>query len=991
MPDLQTWSLQCPQTAYGKELLILQTFETALPPEAQLRSLRPELELGAHLAGLDLERAWAIQFRFGRQQQFENEGGSTCDPEALCKPLVHAMAGGPMAGERTLAAPFLAVDRIAGPCAGGRWVFAPCQSRRPLPVELIARLIDFATRSALQLEVAGTLACYHKGERTTIRVAARCRRRTAVGVRIRVEHQGREVFARELSLVAWPSWPCVPRASRPRSKTQEPGMKSGGEASVIEIAVPAKAPGLYTVTATAWEEEGTEEASRAKMALRRMGKMPMPHTGETPVLQRPEPLAFARGGFWVADAALMARPKALTVNRDYFLRDGKPYPVAGTTYMCGEVWRHFLFDPRPAQWEDDFAAMKAAGVNMVRTGVWTGWSRMVDRRGVREPVLRAFEAWLLTAARYDMPVIFTFFAFTPPQWGGKNCYLDPASLEAQERYVGAFAKRFAGAAHLMYDFINEPSFGCPERLWRVTPNYDAFDRQAWEAWSRDRCGDDEELAQRWRRASVGDRSLPELRDFEDRHTFQGARPMAAGDYRLYGQEMFNRWTARMTRAVRRAGSRQLLTVGQDEGATADRPNPWFHGPLVDFTTNHSWWFNDDLLWDSVITKTPGRPNLIEETGMMFFERPSGDPARTLDDCRDLLERKMAFSLAGGCAGFIQWLWKTDPLMPIDNESAVGFYHVDGSEKPELEAFRRVARFFAQAGPHMVGRRAEEVCVVLPHSLMFSVRNLATAATRQAVRTLEYRLGVPCRAVAEHCAAQAKGAKLIILPSPRVLSEECWQALLKLTKAGATLLVTGFVEADEYWRPADRLAAWDLHTAPHTVSREERVAIPGGQTLEFTFAGEHQHRGEKAVPVGPAYLPDRNAEIIPGSRASMPDLQKGAAGTEVRILPHGRGKIVYCPVPAELAQGELQTAGLYRFAAAQAGIECPAGSDAALLVRPVEFGRATLYLLVNESGRAQKARLVGPAGAWRHAVAVEPGRIAMALIDRKSGKVLAEMA
>jgi hypothetical protein len=915
---------------------------------------------------VELRRAWALQFRFGRQAQVADEPGSTGEPEGLCRPLVHAMAGGTDGAGRVLAAPIVAVDRVAGPCAGGRWVFAACQGREPLPAELIAALVEYATRPAVQIEVGGALACYHKGERATIRVAARCRRRTPVSMVLRVEHEGREVLTRELSLVAG----------------------QGGASRAVTVAVPAKAPGLYEITATAWEE-GTEEEDADKMSATRAGEMPA---------TRAEPVAFARGGFWVRDAKLLARQNEtpLTVNRDYFLRGGKPYPVAGSTYMCGEVWRLFLFDPRPAQWERDFADMKAAGVNMVRTGIWTGWKRIFQRGKVSEPVLRAFEAWLLTAARHDMPVIFTFFAFTPPEFGGENCYLDPLSLKAQEQFVGAFAKRFAGAGHLMYDFINEPSFCSPQRLWSVRPNYDASDRQAWEAWSRARCADDEELAERWRRTGAGDRSLPELRDFEDRHTFQGARPMAAGDYRLYGQEVFNRWTARMVRAVRRAGSRQLLTVGQDEGATADRPNPWFHGPLVDFTTNHSWWFNDDLLWDSVITKTPDRPNLIEETGMMFFERPGGEPARTLEGSRNLLERKMAFSLACGCAGFLQWLWKTDPLMPIDNESAVGFFHADGSEKPELEAFRRVAAFLSQAGPHMAGRRAEEACLVLPHSLMYSVRNLATDATRQAVRAMEYRLGVPCRAVSEHRAAEARGAKLILLPSPRVLTQECWRALLGLARAGATLLVTGFVEADEYWRPASRLGAWGLATAPQMVAREERVKLPGGEVLEFTFAGEHQHRGEKAV-LGAVVCPSLGQTTSPHRMASKRGLPQTArqptapcAADEVGVFAHGRGKIIYCPVPAELAQSEEQTAGLYRFAAGEAGVECLPACDAALLVRPVEFARATLYLLVNESGRAQKARLRGPGGAWQHTVAVEPERIAMVLIERKGGKVLAQM-
>jgi hypothetical protein len=96
------------------------------------------------------------------------------------------------------------------------------------------------------------------------------------------------------------------------------------------------------------------------------------------------------------------------------------------------------------------------------------------------------------------------------------------------------------------------------------------------------------------------------------------------------------------------------------------------------------------------------------------------------------------------------------------------------------------------------------------------------------------------------------------------------------------------------------------------------------------------------------------------------------------------------VPAELAQSEQQTAELYRYAAGEAGIECPAGRDAAMLIRPVEFGKSTLYLLINESGRPQSARLPGkgPAGSIR--IDVAPERIAMVLVHRKTGAVLARM-
>ena len=86
--------------------------------------------------------------------------------------------------------------------------------------------------------------------------------------------------------------------------------------------------------------------------------------------------------------------------------------------------------------------MKAAGVNLVRTGIWTGWKRYMPEVGrLDEAALRALDVFLLTARQHDIPVIFNFFAFLPEAWGGENPYLDPRAVAAQQAFLGAFARR----------------------------------------------------------------------------------------------------------------------------------------------------------------------------------------------------------------------------------------------------------------------------------------------------------------------------------------------------------------------------------------------------------------------------------------------------------------------------------------------------------------------------------------------------------------------
>ena len=47
-------------------------------------------------------------------------------------------------------------------------------------------------------------------------------------------------------------------------------------------------------------------------------------------------------------------------------RDGRAFPIVGTTYMASDVHRDFLFEPNVDAWNADFADMKRRGINFVR-------------------------------------------------------------------------------------------------------------------------------------------------------------------------------------------------------------------------------------------------------------------------------------------------------------------------------------------------------------------------------------------------------------------------------------------------------------------------------------------------------------------------------------------------------------------------------------------------------------------------------------------------
>jgi hypothetical protein len=479
--------------------------------------------------------------------------------------------------------------------------------------------------------------------------------------------------------------------------------------------------------------------------------------------------------------------------------------------------------------------------------------------------------------------------------------------------------------------------------------------------------DETKLQEVWGLTSLDAIDLPALADFTDTDIFDRAtRPLAVLEYRLFAQEMFNRWVTEISAAIRANGNRhQLITVGQDEGGLAPQPSPLFHDAVVDFTCVHNWWLNDDLLWDSVLTKSPSKPNLVEESGIMFYETMRRTPGRTEEEARNLLERKIAFAMGADGAGFVEWLWNTNSYIANDNEASIGFFRADGTAKPELEPFRAMAAFWSAHGDLLVGKQLEDVVVVVPQSHLFSVRDFATAATRRAVRVMGYECLTAMRAAGEYALEREfTPARLIVLPCAQVLTEAAWKVLTAAVGRGATLLITGVIDRDEHWIPVERMG---LGAAIAPVAEEETLRLDGAD-VRVAFHNESFQRVEKAVAGG----------------------EKRA---EVRTIPMGAGKVIWCPLPVEVGSENAPVAALYRYALKQAGVApvfSVEAADPAVLIRPSVFDACVLYTLISESGERKRVALTHLENGARITVTLPPQRAAQVLIDRKSGRIVGQL-
>ena len=129
-------------------------------------------------------------------------------------------------------------------------------------------------------------------------------------------------------------------------------------------------------------------------------------------------------------------------------------------------------------------------------------------------------------------------------------------------------------------------------------------------WLRDKYKDLSTLADAWAQTpeelgSFDSIPLPSAADLTYER-YGNPRQVRAVDYNLFAQDMFSRWVQSMVAVIRQSGSSQLIDVGQDEGGVTNRVLNQFYGLAgVSFTTNHTYWQDDALLWDSLAAKRPG--------------------------------------------------------------------------------------------------------------------------------------------------------------------------------------------------------------------------------------------------------------------------------------------------------------------------------------------------------------------------------------------------
>ncbi|WP_274651993.1 alpha-amylase family protein [Paenibacillus humicola] len=946
------WQAEPEQTAYHQQLHIHEALAVDVSAVERL-SANPDLPLFDGDERLfTIEPAFGLALHVTRASDHPAEMGSGGPMDAHLYPLLKGIGGGAL--NRELAAPAVLLEHTKGTFAGGRWALVSQVLRESFwlsgGAEALARWAEFAARGVTELWLKPNYGAFEPGERA--------------GLTLQAQHlpSAREGASDEAG--AWTFKLRVLKAANSAESDPQPFF-AYDEARFAEV----------------WRTETTLTAGR-ELTFRRLQVEPPVEAGfyavECEAVSDTGERRTLRQGFWGFDRELLAAGEHLTADRDYFRKEGRPLPIVGMTYMTSDVARKYLFLPNAAVWDRDMAQMKRAGINLIRTGIWTAWRNIMFVDGhPYEEVLRAIDAFLLTAKRHGLEVTFNFFSFAPELWEGVNPYLDPRSVEAQKRFIAAIVSRHAESKHVHWDLINEPSMFDPNRLFQGPRSArDPFERKAFIEWLQQRHDNISTLQERWNMTpdelpSFDAVQLPEPRSVNFNTT--EITPKRGGpwlDYSLFSMDMHNRWASQLVETIRRIQPEQLVTVGQDEGLGAQRPSPFFYAEAVDYTTVHSWWKMDALVWDGIFAKTADKPNLIQETGIMYVETPDGRAKRSEAELRNILERKYAYSFSTGGAGAVQWIWNINFYMDNINESHIGALRADGTEKPEADVSYDFGAFMRQIRDLFEGRKLEEVAVIFPYSNDFSSRGHAYESTTRLIRTLAYSMNVHPLGLGEYH-LEALGSvrpKLVIVPSPHNFSGAALERLTAYVReSGAALLFTGPLGLDEYWRPAGRLErelGAPAAAAVRNLLREELLELDG-RLLPVSFGGGHIADSCKQAGSGPAQLIDAKL---------------------------GAGRLLWCPLPVELNERGETLEAVYGKALELAGVgrelEWVRGGELpGVYGRKLTFATGALYVFVSELGCDADIEVRDPQTGKRYGFTLEQERTVMFAADA-SGRITA---
>ena len=312
------WHLRPYSVRFIRPLMIDQYQETPGSDGFEFQS-NPDLPL--QLPAFTWKRAFSPVIRLSAVDLY-HRGGAAGSIDARLDTLAWGVKSG-----RKMSAPAIQVDHYRNGFDGGRWILVNADLSQNFfdNPGLVQSLAEQALGGAEEFTVRPTLPLYLHGEPIELQVLWHAAQQTNGTVSLKV--------------ITYPE-------AQPSNR------------STVTAAIPSNEPvvlpgpegkGLYFI--------------------------------EAQLLEGDKIRATYHSGFWIRDEAYLRSGPHLGVNHDYFELDGHPLAVVGTTYMSSEVQRLYFDRPNVYVWNQDLAQIHDAGLNMIRTGWWTGWDKFCDENG----------------------------------------------------------------------------------------------------------------------------------------------------------------------------------------------------------------------------------------------------------------------------------------------------------------------------------------------------------------------------------------------------------------------------------------------------------------------------------------------------------------------------------------------------------------------------------------------------------------------------------
>lgn len=675
------------------------------------------------------------------------------------------------------------------------------------------------------------------------------------------------------------------------------------------------------------------------------------YIGEVSLYAKEGLLEVKRTGFYVlADASvgkIMEHCGGIGIHKgisdEFCVRKEELFPIHGTTYFVTDIHRNCFEHFNLNICMEDMKLLKEDGFNVLRTGKWKDLEGFYQEDGnLRKSSIRALQAFFISAAELGLMVQFVMGNVSFNHWNRESSAIhDPEICGKAQTAVECFVENFKEYSNVLMDVLNEPSYSYQGGWKLARPSYSEYERQNFIKWLKTKY-DHQIIKLRiaWNISSDEVQSFEEIKLPQEEafdkalyRTEQRTNHILIADFFQFARESYHGWIQRMSKIARERGPEMLVIMGRDESLRIPSEQDMMYERDLDMVCWHQWNYNGAIFTEQMLNRVPGEVCCAQEIGIYQYDSIRGGKRYTEQEIGISLERKLIYSLGN----WVQWQAFHDPYMGELSENSLGLFRADKTITPAWEIGTKLlakeeANKEYQTGGQIVN---PPILTLYPASWYFGTNpDIVQQGMRVHVDVIYNHLKqstvfVPDYAFADRVPLDGVLPALVILPCAQNISEDTWEQMKKYLYRGGTVLINGVIDQDLYFREKSRISELEESFVTEKLLDFERIQIETScYDLDF----------RKITGYGDV-----------GNLLSKGNVKSGSGG--IYELTHGKGQILYCPVPIELSDNMAAVKELYHHAIKRAGIENTIykvlQDKPSIFLHAFAYEKCTVYSVVNE--------------------------------------------